>query len=1045
MSYQITEEQKKILLQYSAQTLPDNPSRDGFSAEAIRKRMYKPTEKLVDLVNAVFDTVYTDVQSILSDIQNGDFFARSIASWSASYNYGANEITFYPSIGTYGAFVQSVVAGNTNNAPYINGTINSAFWKEVVNFNTVTDDFFAEIKAVQIAAEAAQSAAETAQGKAEDAQAAAEEAESGAQTQAQAAASSATAAEESADAAESAKAAAQTAQNAAESAEGNAQAYAGQASGSANSASQSASAAAASANRAQEIVNGIGSVYKPVGSIAFSALPATPAAAQQGYVYNITDAFTTDARFVDGAGKEYPAGTNVAVVLNGSAYMYDALSGNVDLSNYAQTNGTYPNMSVGTASEAGYADAAASADTAGYATTAKGDASGNDIEATYATKEALTEGLAGKQPTGNYALQNGTYAGMTVGNATNAQNATKATKDASGNVITATYATKTENNAKYTKPSTGIPKSDLESSVQTSLSKADSALQSIPIATPSVVGGVKPVTKTSEMTQEVGVDSNGALWTKEASGGTTVIANPTATGTQDLNSLQVGGTVYNIPQGTGSDEPIIPTIGENGNWYVNGVDTGKPSRGADGQNGADGADGADGLPALAQTRSLSAQNITSPMAIPNEALNRAANVGESVVLFAKQQSDNKSYLIVGTIQSVGTSNPYTFIEFSEKTVITGADGKDGATPEIGENGNWFINGEDTGKPSRGEAAASSGGGIVAVDILPDPSELEYEKHLLYLKDTDLNYIVAKPSDEANVTIVSSLPYKLSSHNGAVSIGDCAYIFGTNNGTEYTKDIIKFDSVSKECTVLSCKMPKLIYYAMCASVGKNAYIFGGYDGTTVSYNIIKFDSETETFTTLSATTLQAKMQGAVFTIGNNIYIVAGKRTGTSSSKMVVLFDTESETATYVASFPEYVDFPIACSVGTNGYVFGADVTSHAYDIVKYDSVANTFTELSSKLPDKVHHGGIGRIGTNIYILGGCSSTNDSIIKFDSETETCTTLSVTLPSGRSYLHACNIGSDIYTFGGITAGSARTDEVLKFGFGYSYSYKKITATEV
>lgn len=100
---------------------------------------------------------------------------------------------------------------------------------------------------------------------------------------------------------------------------------------------------------------------------------------------------------------------------------------------------------------------------------------------------------------------------------------------------------------KYVKPDTGIPKSDLESSVQTSLSKADSALQSIPIATPSVVGGVKPVTKTSEMTQEVGVDSNGALWTKEASEGTTVVANPTATGTQDLTSLQVGGTVYNIP------------------------------------------------------------------------------------------------------------------------------------------------------------------------------------------------------------------------------------------------------------------------------------------------------------------------------------------------------------------------------------------------------------------------------------------------------------------------------------------------------------------
>ena len=102
---------------------------------------------------------------------------------------------------------------------------------------------------------------------------------------------------------------------------------------------------------------------------------------------------------------------------------------------------------------------------------------------------------------------------------------------------------------KYVKPDTGIPKSDLESSVQTSLSKADSALQSIPVATSSALGGVKPTTKTSEMTQSVGVDSNGALWTKEASEGTTVVANPTATGTQDLNSLQVGSTVYNIPQG----------------------------------------------------------------------------------------------------------------------------------------------------------------------------------------------------------------------------------------------------------------------------------------------------------------------------------------------------------------------------------------------------------------------------------------------------------------------------------------------------------------
>ena len=32
----------------------------------------------------------------------------------------------------------------------------------------------------------------------------------------------------------------------------------------------------------------------------------------------------------------------------------------------------------------------------------------------------------------------------------------------------------------------------------------------------------------------------------------------------------------------------------------------------------------------------------------------------------------------------------------------GADGTDGITPHIGDNGNWFLGDEDTGKPSRGE-------------------------------------------------------------------------------------------------------------------------------------------------------------------------------------------------------------------------------------------------------------------------------------------------------------------------------------------------------
>ena len=88
-------------------------------------------------------------------------------------------------------------------------------------------------------------------------------------------------------------------------------------------------------------INGaLSSVYKPAGSVAFASLP-TPGADVLGNVYNVTDAFTTDERFVEGAGDEYPADTNVAVVQTGSdpaAYMFDVLSGFVDLSGYLTTD-----------------------------------------------------------------------------------------------------------------------------------------------------------------------------------------------------------------------------------------------------------------------------------------------------------------------------------------------------------------------------------------------------------------------------------------------------------------------------------------------------------------------------------------------------------------------------------------------------------------------------------------------------------------------------------------------------------------------------------
>lgn len=79
------------------------------------------------------------------------------------------------------------------------------------------------------------------------------------------------------------------------------------------------------------INSAISGVYTPKGSLAFKSLP-TAAAGNKGWVYNVTDAFTTTAAFVEGAGHSYGAGTNVVCVDAGSgSYKWDVLAGTIDL------------------------------------------------------------------------------------------------------------------------------------------------------------------------------------------------------------------------------------------------------------------------------------------------------------------------------------------------------------------------------------------------------------------------------------------------------------------------------------------------------------------------------------------------------------------------------------------------------------------------------------------------------------------------------------------------------------------------------------------
>lgn len=95
---------------------------------------------------------------------------------------------------------------------------------------------------------------------------------------------------------------------------------------------------------ASAISTAIASVYKPAGSSAFANLPPL-SASFEGYVFNITDDFTTTADFVEGAGKIYPAGTNIVCISTRNGYKWDVLSGIVDLSGYQTTSNLVTSIS----------------------------------------------------------------------------------------------------------------------------------------------------------------------------------------------------------------------------------------------------------------------------------------------------------------------------------------------------------------------------------------------------------------------------------------------------------------------------------------------------------------------------------------------------------------------------------------------------------------------------------------------------------------------------------------------------------------------------
>ena len=166
-------------------------------------------------------------------------------------------------------------------------------------------------------------------------------------------------------------------------------------------------------------------------------------------------------------------------------------------------------------------------------------------------------------------------------------------------------------------------------------------------------------------------------------------------------SFIVTNGVDGIPgvEGQPGEDGITPyvEIGQNGNFYINGRDTGIKATGPKGENGNDG-------------RSVIFISRTS---------------------FSEEECEYTIYYTDGTTSTFKIVNGT-----NGEQGIQGIQGDDGYTPEvtIGENGNWFVDGEDTDLPATGPKGVRGEPGVSVTSIELTGSDDFADYYTIYYSD-----------------------------------------------------------------------------------------------------------------------------------------------------------------------------------------------------------------------------------------------------------------------------------------------------------------------
>lgn len=261
------------------------------------------------------------------------------------------------------------------------------------------------------------------------------------------------------------------------------------------------------------------------------------------------------------------------------------------------------------------------------------------------------------------------------------------------------------------------------------------------------------------------------------------------------------------------------TIGENGNWFIDGVDQGvraKGEKGDKGDSGDKGDNGTNGVSVVSILKTDSQNNVDTytvvysnnttstftvkngtngtngtdgispdPLTIKNVSLvSSAKNIDTYEIEFSDGyktnfavtngkdgvNGENLSVVSIAYDSSEGLYDTYkiSFSDNSSQTFIV-KNGADGHTPEItiGENGNWFVDGVDQGVKAQGEQGTKGDKGVSIVSIEKTKTQDNIDTYTItYSDNTSSSFVVTNGVNgaDADALTIKNVTLKNSANN-----------------------------------------------------------------------------------------------------------------------------------------------------------------------------------------------------------------------------------------------------------------------------------------